>query len=358
MIPIQIALHASIWHERWTTRAIRRDCRGYHRTKDIFEFPRVFFSSFSDEHTHARTRYHPASSFRKRYRTRGTGLYHPRYRVFSRLYCRKSLSTSLGSHTCHKRYRGWMPTRNHLLRRHQRKLRVFSRVVSRRGHLFSADDIVSAFAIIFFVENGISRIMRKLKRKYVAFGSTGRMPGSCPAGDGLSQQIRASPTPPSSRVSVPPQSLVMPPSTSTTPQDALLLALRRIRRTRVTRIMLPFFACLSVSVDYLPSAYTRRATWTSPEISSCTHPLSGTGTYFSYFLLPVNSESLSACSEISILSVTERAELEEVEPELKAESRRLIALNTCHLEITLWFTPRLPNTPFSLNIFSSPLFTE
>lgn len=131
----------------------------------------MFFSS-SSLLGRTQTRDHPASSFRKRYRTRGTGLYHPRYRVFSRLYCRKSLSTLLGSHTCHKRYRGSMPTRNYLLRRHQRRARVFSRVVPRRGHLCSADDIVSAFAIIFFAENGISRIMRKLKRKYVAFSST------------------------------------------------------------------------------------------------------------------------------------------------------------------------------------------
>lgn len=94
--------------------------REYHRTKDTFEFPVFFFlplfRSKTHTHTHARTRDYPASSFRKRYRTRGTGLYHPRYRVFSRLYCRKSLSTSLGSHTCHRRYRGSMPIQNYLQR--------------------------------------------------------------------------------------------------------------------------------------------------------------------------------------------------------------------------------------------------
>lgn len=50
--------------------------------------------------------------------------------------------------------------------------------------------------------------------------------------------------------------------------------------------------------------------------------------------LNVSYESLSVCSEISVLLTTERAKLEE-RSELKAESRRLIALNTCHFEITL-----------------------
>lgn len=90
----------------------RYSVAGITARKIPLSFPVFFFlfSSLSDEHTHSRTRDHPASSFRKRYRTRGTGLYHPRYRVFSRLCCRKSLPTSLGSHTCHKRYRGWMLT--------------------------------------------------------------------------------------------------------------------------------------------------------------------------------------------------------------------------------------------------------
>lgn len=99
-------------------------------------------------------------------------------------------------------------------------------------------------------------------------GSTSRLarPDASPGGGGvlpaedrtLSQQIRASPTPPSSRVSLSQQSLVMPLLPfPPRPQDALLLALRRVRRTRVTRIMLPFFARLSVAVDYFPSANTR-----------------------------------------------------------------------------------------------------
>lgn len=329
--------------------------RGHHRTKDAFEFPVFFFFflfSFGRKHTRA---HHPASSFRKRYRTRGTRLYHPRYRIFSRLY-RKSLSTLLGSHTCHKRYRGSMPTRNYLLRRHQRRARVFSRVVPRRGHLCSADDIVS-FAIAFFAENGISRIMRKLKRKYVAFGSTWRMPGF-PAGD--DEVNRSEPRRPRRPRGYPyPRNLssCQPSSSSTSGRSSSGSSSnspdpRYQNHASILRVF--------VSLRWLFSFHVHSTCGLNESENQLLHA-SFVGERYVFLILsmPVNSfESLSACNEISILSVTERAKLEEVEPELKAESRRLIALNTCHFGITLWFTPCLPNTPFSLNIFSPPLFAE
>lgn len=66
-------------------------------------------------------------------------------------------------------------------------------------------------------------------------------------------------------------------------QDVLLLVFRRVRRTRGIRIMLPFSACLSVSVYYIPSLDIRRVIWTSSRISSWTHLLSGINIRFSCF---------------------------------------------------------------------------
>lgn len=127
--------------------------------------------------------------------------------------------------------------------------------------------------------------------------------------------------------------------------------------------MLPFFARLSVAVDYFPSANTRLN-----DLSGSENQLllaSFVGNRYASLITPYGQltwrvfESALA-AKYSILSVTEPAKLKEVESELKAESRRLIALDTCHSEITFMVHAVLlvEHSLFSLNIFSSPLFTE
>lgn len=102
----QLISHASLYDARERRITIRGDTQprvpppheGYLRVCRVVSLFFFFFSSSSFDRTTQRA--HTPSSFRKRYRTRGTGSHHPRYRISSGLYCRDCLST-LKSRTCY-----------------------------------------------------------------------------------------------------------------------------------------------------------------------------------------------------------------------------------------------------------------
>lgn len=126
------------------------------------------------------------------------------------------------------------------------------------------EDIYIPRALSVFRDNFPSRgrvprtkslVMRNLNGSTTTC-SFGRMPGFPPQ-TRLSQQIRAArSTDPAvlAGVHIP----AISRHATVYPQDALLLVLRRIRRIRGIRIMLPSSAYWSVAVYYFPSADTRR----------------------------------------------------------------------------------------------------